>query len=208
MNCNKDNYPKAIAVYEAVLRLMKNKRDITAMTVSAIAREAGIGKGTTYGYFSSKEEIIAKSLIYGYRKLIDTALEQMNRCETLKEKLDSLRNLADCSEDINFCMEIVEEMSKKWDKMQDYIVSAFEDDKIHILYVERLVNDLTDAARKEALIDDDADEDYVKCVFLTVVQNIVGSIHRVMAEEKIISEEKWLDYLYQMIVTLLVYSPG
>ena len=69
-------------------------------------------------------------------------------------------------------MEIVEELSKKWDKMQDYIVSAFEDDKIHILYVERLVNDLTDAARKEALIGDDADEDYVKCVFLTVVQNI------------------------------------
>lgn len=207
MNCNKDNYPKAIAVYEAVLRLMKNKRDITAMTVSEIAREAGIGKGTTYDYFSSKEEIIAKSLIYGYRKLIDTALEQMKSCKTLKEKLYSLRDLADYSGNINSFVEMVEKLAKKWDKMQDYLVTAFAYDKIHILYVERLVNDLIDAARKEEFIGEGADEDYVKCVFVSAVQNIAGPIRRIMIKENIVSKEKWLDYLYHMVVTSLVYAP-
>lgn len=206
MSCNKDNYPKAIAVCEAVLRLMRDKRDITAMTVSEIAREAGIGKGTTYDYFSSKEEIIAKSLIYGYRKLIDTAVEQMKSCETLKEKLYSLQNLAECSESINSFMEMLEKLAKKWDKMQDYIVTAFEYDRIHIVYVEKLMDDLIDAAYKERLISEGTDEDYVKCVFVSAVQSILGPLRRIMAKKNMVSQEKWMDYLYQMIVASLAYS--
>ena len=204
MSCNKDSYPKAIEVYEAVLRLMRDKRNITAMTVSEIAREAGIGKGTTYDYFSSKEEIIAKSLIYGYRKLIDTAVERMKTCETLKEKLASLQVLADCSGNINSFMEMAEKLAKNWDKMQDYIVNAFEYEKIHVLYIERLVDDLTEAARREGLIGDNADKDYVQCVFMSAFQNIVGPVRRVMVREGLVSRETWMDYLYQMVATALV----
>ena len=46
------------AVYQAVLRLIGNGADITKLRVQEIAAEAGIGKGTVYEYFSSKEEIL------------------------------------------------------------------------------------------------------------------------------------------------------
>lgn len=49
---------KEIAVYEAVLKLLGQGENLSALTVSRIAAAAGIGKGTVYEYFSSKEEIV------------------------------------------------------------------------------------------------------------------------------------------------------
>lgn len=46
------------AVYQAVLRLIGSGADITRLRVQEIAAEAGIGKGTVYEYFASKEEIL------------------------------------------------------------------------------------------------------------------------------------------------------
>ncbi len=206
MSCNKDYYPKAIAIYEAVLRLMKEKRNITAMTVSEIAREAGIGKGTTYDYFSSKEEIIAKSLIYGYRKMIDTAVDSMKTCDTLKEKLRSLQGLADCSGSINSIMEFGEKLMKNWEKMSDYIFSVFENEKINILYMEKLADDLMDAAYRENIIGDDVDKTYARCVFMSAIQNILGPVWRIMVKENMVSSDVWLDYLYRMVVASLARS--
>lgn len=208
MSCNKDHYPKAIAVYEAVLRLMWDKRDISSMTVSEIAKEAGIGKGTTYDYFSSKEEIIAKSLIYGYRKTIDTALEAMKSCGTLKEKIYSLQSLASCSKNISSVLELAEKVAKSWEKMSDYIFPVFENEKINVMYMEKLVDDLMEAASRENIIDAHVDKAYVQCVFMSALQTIVGPIGRIMVKEKMVTSEEWLDYLYQMVVTALVHQNG
>lgn len=208
MSCNKDHYPKAIAVYEAVLRLMWDKRDISSMTVSEIAKEAGIGKGTTYDYFSSKEEIIAKSLIYGYRKTIDTALEAMKSCGTLKEKIYSLQSLASCSKNISSVLELAEKVAKSWEKMSDYIFPVFENEKINVMYMEKLVDDLMEAASRENIIDAHVDKAYAQCVFMSALQTIVGPIGRIMVKEKMVTSEEWLDYLYQMVVTALVHQNG
>lgn len=68
------------------------------------------------------------------------------------------------------------------------------------------MDDLIDAAYKERLISEDTDEDYVKCVFVSAVQSILGPLRRIMAKENMVSKEKWMDYLYQMIVASLAYS--
>lgn len=57
---------KTIAIFEAVLELKNKGTDLTSLTVAEIAKQAGIGKGTIYDYFSSKEEIIVKALAYEY----------------------------------------------------------------------------------------------------------------------------------------------
>ena len=43
------------ALYEAALRLIAKGVNPAAMKVQQIADEAGIGKGTVYEYFASKE---------------------------------------------------------------------------------------------------------------------------------------------------------
>lgn len=54
-----DNHAaRKAAVYEAALQLVARGVSPAAMTIQQLADTAGIGKGTVYGYFSSKEEIL------------------------------------------------------------------------------------------------------------------------------------------------------
>ena len=59
--------PKVEAMYRAVLDLIREGKDISKIKVIDITSKAGIGKGTAYEYFRSREEIIANALIY-YRE--------------------------------------------------------------------------------------------------------------------------------------------
>lgn len=54
--------PKVTATYQAVIDLLMEGVDVGSLTVSEITGRAGIGKGTAYDYFSSKEEMIAGAL--------------------------------------------------------------------------------------------------------------------------------------------------
>ena len=55
---------KVRLLYEAVLAMVTDGWDINRIKVSDITAQAGIGKGTAYEYFSSKEEIIANAVLY------------------------------------------------------------------------------------------------------------------------------------------------
>ena len=53
---------KVQKMYEAISELVQEKKDIASLKVSEITSRAGIGKGTAYEYFSSKEEIISSGI--------------------------------------------------------------------------------------------------------------------------------------------------
>lgn len=79
--------PKVLALYQAVLELLDEGADINAMKVSDITDRAGIGKGTAYDYFKSKEEIIASAVAYDMGMKVQTELSQLERCESFEEKV-------------------------------------------------------------------------------------------------------------------------
>lgn len=72
--------PKVLAMYEAVNELMEEGRDIYSMKISEITARAGIGKGTAYEYFSTKEELLGKAIFYqlhqGVLHMTEKALKQ------------------------------------------------------------------------------------------------------------------------------------
>ncbi len=55
---------KVTEMYRAVIDLINEGVDINNMKVAEITARAGIGKGTAYEYFSTKEEIITNALFY------------------------------------------------------------------------------------------------------------------------------------------------
>ena len=66
------------------------RRGIRGVTVTDIARAAGMGKGTVYDYFSGKEEIYA-AMIREYMERAETAAaREMFRARSAKEKLEAL----------------------------------------------------------------------------------------------------------------------
>ncbi len=56
--------PKVKAMYEAVLDLFASGRELSTLKVAEITAKAGIGKGTAYEYFATKEEIIIGAIRY------------------------------------------------------------------------------------------------------------------------------------------------
>ena len=64
---------KERAVFEAVFRLLGEGREFHELKVADIAAEAGIGKGTVYEYFPSKEDILPRAIVYRLEKGFEAA---------------------------------------------------------------------------------------------------------------------------------------
>lgn len=87
--------PKVLLLYEAVEQLIEENVDIKDIRVSTITDRAGIGKGTAYEYFDTKDEILACAIIYYMRK----AVEELNDALSLQNSF---------AEQVAFLLEEVE----------------------------------------------------------------------------------------------------
>lgn len=77
--------PKARLMFQAVIDFIGEKADINSLKVQDITDRAGIGKGTAYEYFSSKEELLTLALFFDYG----------NKIGELKDLLDTKAHFPD-----------------------------------------------------------------------------------------------------------------
>lgn len=85
-------------VYEAALALTAQGISPAAMTIQQLADAAGIGKGTVYEYFSSKDEILQGVARYCFERENERIAARFARCHTLtdleNELVDYLQEVA------------------------------------------------------------------------------------------------------------------
>lgn len=81
---------KVLLMYRAVNDMINEGADITTMKVADITARAGIGKGTAYEYFSTKDEIITKALLHEMMSYLETITEIANRDTSFQEKVFEL----------------------------------------------------------------------------------------------------------------------
>lgn len=83
---------KVILMYQSVVDLINEGTDINNIKVADITKRAGIGKGTAYEYFSTKEEIITKALLYEMTKSMmfmrEVAYSEVSFEQKIKKLLD------------------------------------------------------------------------------------------------------------------------
>lgn len=79
--------PKTVAIFQGTLELLNERADIASIKVADIALAAGIGKGTIYEYFSSKEEIIIKAMAYDFVVQIEKIRKVVFQKKTFQKKL-------------------------------------------------------------------------------------------------------------------------
>lgn len=77
---------KVTAIYKAVQELVEEGADFRTLRVSDVSAKAGIGKGTTYEYFSSKEEMIVKAVSYSSYIMVTHILAEMKKETSFKGK--------------------------------------------------------------------------------------------------------------------------
>ncbi|MCR4956132.1 MAG: TetR/AcrR family transcriptional regulator [Lachnospiraceae bacterium] len=79
---------KVKKMFEAFASLMEQGADIHELKVSDITKEAGIGKGTAYEYFSSKEELISKAQLYYFNEKFISMRESVEGATTFEEAIE------------------------------------------------------------------------------------------------------------------------
>lgn len=85
----------ALACKEIVLQ-----NSINSLTVSSLAKAAGIGKGTIYEYFQSKEEIVFEIVTIMLEAQRETLSQKLKQVNTTKEKLKKFSEFFYSKEDL------------------------------------------------------------------------------------------------------------
>lgn len=96
--------PKVLLLYKAVIELLKENVDVNTLKISDITRRAGIGKGTAYDYFQSKEEVIIRGILYYLNRFLTEIDVMLQKHEGFAEQLNYLFDLIDENLHENECL--------------------------------------------------------------------------------------------------------
>lgn len=188
-------YPqKVLAIYEAVGRLMEAGKDMEKLTVSDITREAGIGKGTAYEYFGSKEEIIGRGLCYQMHKTVTEMTEKLEDAHTLSDQLRIIMDWANQSFSSNmmygfFKLQVnTDGDPQKLEKKVDELAAV----RSH--FIEKISDIILKKAISEGAVPPQEDMNYARMVIAmvlvtmteTCISRIKGSSFAAMPPEKVL----------------------
>lgn len=186
---NNKKTDKVIAIYHAVEDIIAGGTDILTLRVSDIAARAGIGKGTTYEYFSSKEELIAKAMIYLVGSMTKRIIGNMEKKSTFEEKFMLLMDEMEekvkqracilkyfhMLSDLNLCPRI-----------QEQLLCSKEDSEANPM---RVIRYLLDEGRKEGIIGNNYSMSYMETVMFSRVIGFVVYVDNVFGNKEIGNEE-------------------
>jgi AcrR family transcriptional regulator len=81
---------KVLLLYHAVGELLDEGADLSTVKVSAITSRAGIGKGTAYDYFETKDDMIASALVYLVKYTLVEMQEKVDMHCTFTEQVNCI----------------------------------------------------------------------------------------------------------------------
>ena len=83
---------KELNIFRGVFLLAQQGVSLGDITARGIARAAGVGKATIYDYFSSKEEILVRAMVYALEKEIDATDRRLTERHTFRDKMMYIYN--------------------------------------------------------------------------------------------------------------------
>lgn len=157
--------PKVIAMYRAVSTLLQGGKDVSELSVSMITGQAGIGKGTAYEYFDTKEEIIVYALFYEIRKVTERALEQIATCSDMETQIDRMLLLVEehsqCIESIMAFLHLLTDHSKEGNLLRACMAEGQGEGP-----VDQMIHQIIDSAAERGELRKDLPMSYVTNVLL------------------------------------------
>ena len=96
--------PKVVRLYGAVIELIEEGVDIGSMKVSQITERAGIGKGTAYDYFDTREEIIVHALMFFMEEAARNLEQEIWEKETFSQRMELFMDSIDRQAEKGACL--------------------------------------------------------------------------------------------------------
>lgn len=173
MRKNTDTSPKVVAVYEAVHRLICDGQDISQLIVADIAREAGIGKGTIYEYFESKEEIIARALFYELDVIMTETMNVLSHAATVEDCFILLAGMMDEGSSLGTFFELGKNLVSNAPDVARTIQGGGRACELCQKYIDQLVDVFWEKLEKEGFIREVTDRDYIHFLILGMLQMVM-----------------------------------
>lgn len=137
---------KELLLYQAVIELLDEGIEVHQIKVSDITNRAGVGKGTAYEYFSSKEEMITKAVYWHgnqrFLELVDTLNAKKSLRAQVMAMFDFIENVVYKE---NCCRQLfrLSDLEKKTQKeIEEKVASAKE-------YAQSILELIAKQGRKE-----------------------------------------------------------
>ncbi|NLA84375.1 MAG: TetR/AcrR family transcriptional regulator [Clostridiales bacterium] len=167
---------KEKSIFKGIMDLLNQGCGIHELKVSDIALAAGIGKGTVYEYFSTKEEIIREAVSYYVYKEFDT----------FTALIDKQQNFTDTIYDI--LNHTIEMLKTRFTSLLFMVVSLEESDVKQLIQEDRtllptvrsgmneFIEKLCDKGRKEKLIGEDVSFEECKLVLNGILTSFTNEV--------------------------------
>lgn len=197
--------PKAVALYEAVSALSREGADLTQLKVSDIAAKAGIGKGTVYDYFKSREELIVKAVLYTIFKHLRIVKSRVCQADGFRKKVDvMLDTLFEEDSDTNIfqiLMPFIHDIGNFPGRFREEFIKCAPS----ISEIEKLFQTILISAEEEGIVMSGLNLFFVENAFINTVMDYAR--YKKAAEcgkpYSDLSEEKVRERLYENLVYML-----
>ena len=196
-----ENRTKRDQILDAFYELMINE-DIQHISVSKIAKQAGIGKGSIYYYFSSKDEILNALIKRTYADALEMAKELVGQTE--------LSIYSRLTEITNACVAATREFLKRSESLKDKTVSperSYDSAYIHQQFMKHTIVDFKPIFTE--IIQQEIDKGTVKASYASEIAEIVLIIFTVKIDNTLSpSSDEDSAKTLQMLITLLERGTG
>lgn len=158
---------KIAAIYAAVQELVLEGEDLVKLRVSDIASRAGIGKGTVYDYFSSREEIIVKALVQLSTSTMNQLIAQLDTLSCFEDKMFLLFDGMEKQIKARTCIIKFISMLNEKDMFQDIYNGVIEEAVAQNAHPIRLIRYLLESGKEEGIISKELSQEYMEMSFFS-----------------------------------------
>lgn len=193
---------KELAIFKGVITLIRNGENLYSVTVSEIAQSSGVGKGTIYDYFTTKEEAISKSILYNIAKETTVAINRVELYNSFEDRYyEALKiiveNFNNKFSTINILLS-----TGSFDELYGYIIDEKHIIPKYISRIEDVIDGLLQMGYEEELLSIDESGYYKRMVITNSIAGFINYInHRGRYPD--ITIEHAMDLCYKMIIKSL-----
>ena len=193
---------KIIAMYQAVLDLLEEGKEPSSLKVIDITNKAGIGKGTAYDYFRSKEEIIVDAILYSMHHAIEEGKEQLKQAKTFKEKVLTVFSFLESKGKI---CDNIKRFMPYWAGNNKELFASLKEKYIHFgeygKIIQQLLLDIYQTGVAEGVLGKNNEVFVINCAFISQIMTFFKYLEK--PEAFSYSSEEFKIYLYENLVYML-----
>ena len=192
---------KVLALYHAVWEMIQEGQNVYKMKVIDITNRAGIGKGTAYEYFRSKEEIVDRALHYYSTLEYEQIRGKLEGQESLKAAFEVCFDWLDQYQNrMEGLIQLIKNVGSSEGGLQKGIARMEATMPEGTARVQILLRGLVGLGRKDGLISDEVSDELAG---LQILSQMMGYFSFTKFAEAADSDRKRAvrEFLYQAVLT-------